>query len=1212
MAKANVVNTKVVPSGTKVYPYYDDFNEEKNFYRILFRPGNGVQARELTQLQTILQNQIERFGRHIFVNGSSVIGGDINFSPIVSLNLKTTYANTAIDVDEFVDKTVTYSSGNSTVVARVIQGTPANDTEPPTLFVRYITGTEFGTGSTIKVDGEEVYANLVSTSNVKSNSTLAFINDSIYFYDGYFIKVPKQSLVVSKYDQLANVKVGLELDDDIITESSDSSLLDPALESSAYQAQGAARYQASLVLAKRSLSSIDDEKFIEISRLENGVLTKNINTPIYSEIEEVLARRTFDESGNYTVKPFIISMRDDPTDNANNVLAVISSGKGYIYGYEYESISDISIQIPRARTYANVSNYNLIANYGNYVIVDGLEGTFNTSGMGLFDIHCVPIDFVNRTSSTTYNTTKIGTGRVKDINFYSGDSDVETRKFEFYLFDTKFTKISGNASSTANSTSEVVLNSSTFSANNNAYDGATIKVTAGPAVGETRTVSSYDGATKIATVSNPFSTVTTANSTISIEFDFGEAESFVQSSVYTSGATSNANCNINILNKDNGASNGIAFISESSLSPLVFIYPEKFIVPGSIGDQSYLYRRVYTGIQFTLGNSTAISAGTGEGFEGTTSSSNVSSTVMDNFLVICTNNQGTSGKANGEQVKVTVTVAPGTPEQATFATGNTAESFLATIYAKMDVADSGAVHRAKTLVKANSVTFTSDAASNTFVNSTGSTTSVYLNAGQVLITNPSRTPGTKESLFISDVIAIKKIYDCNGYTPGAGNTLSSFIDVTNRFDFDSGQRDEYYDHASIKLKPGAQACVGPLIVCARYYKTTSDSGYFSVDSYPSLSTNITEEGENIGTGYSIIPKYRGVSLRDTIDFRPVRTNGANTTPGYTLGGVKIPVPATDFNSDYAYYLGRFDLITLNANKTISRIPGTPGKFPQLPTKPSRSMVLHTLYVPPYTDYPNNVSVKYADTKRYTMRDIGHLDKRISNLEYYVSLSELEKNTLDLTIEDVDGLDRAKYGVFVDTFKGHYLGDTTLSDYKISTDVNGRFSGDGMASAQSIIGARKLVPDIAGATDISEGLDRITIEYTEEEFIAQGVATKYTPVADYLYATFEGQILTNPEADIWRDMNNIDIVSVTYINNEYNNSVKESVPFSGSFGISDILAEAQRQWLTGGNQNLLQEGNMVTFDLGQNSGGPSTFTQTSDDTIWVTATISGWRGTPPGW
>ena len=53
-----------------ISPYYDDFDSEKNFYKVLFNPGRPVQARELTTLQSILQNQVESFGSHLFKEGS--------------------------------------------------------------------------------------------------------------------------------------------------------------------------------------------------------------------------------------------------------------------------------------------------------------------------------------------------------------------------------------------------------------------------------------------------------------------------------------------------------------------------------------------------------------------------------------------------------------------------------------------------------------------------------------------------------------------------------------------------------------------------------------------------------------------------------------------------------------------------------------------------------------------------------------------------------------------------------------------------------------------------------------------------------------------------------------------------------------------------------------------------------------------------------------
>ena len=54
-----------------VTPYYDDFTEDKNFHRVLFRPAFSIQARELTQMQSILQNQIERLRISLLQRGCS-------------------------------------------------------------------------------------------------------------------------------------------------------------------------------------------------------------------------------------------------------------------------------------------------------------------------------------------------------------------------------------------------------------------------------------------------------------------------------------------------------------------------------------------------------------------------------------------------------------------------------------------------------------------------------------------------------------------------------------------------------------------------------------------------------------------------------------------------------------------------------------------------------------------------------------------------------------------------------------------------------------------------------------------------------------------------------------------------------------------------------------------------------------------------------------
>ena len=84
-------------------------------------------------------------------------------------------------------------------------------------------------------------------------------------------------------------------------------------------------------------------------------------------------------------------------------------------------------------------------------------------------------------------------------------------------------------------------------------------------------------------------------------------------------------------------------------------------------------------------------------------------------------------------------------------------------------------------------------------------------------------------------------------------------------------------------------------------------------------------------------------------------------------------------------------------------------------------------------------IEIQDTKRYTMRDIGDIERRVSNVEYYTQLSLLEVDSKSLQIQDADGLDRFKNGFVVDNFSGHNIGDVANRDYKFSVD---RTTGEG--------------------------------------------------------------------------------------------------------------------------------------------------------------------------
>ena len=166
-----------------VAPYYDDYSAGKNYLRTLFRPGFAIQARELTQLQSSIQNQIAAHGGHMFKEGAMVIPGQLHYSnKIATLKLASTFAGETIKPDEYVGSTIT---GLTTgVEAEVYSYEAATTTDQPLLYMRY---TKAGYDNVTKVfaDGENISStgsvthtteyNLYAASATTFTSSLAFI-----------------------------------------------------------------------------------------------------------------------------------------------------------------------------------------------------------------------------------------------------------------------------------------------------------------------------------------------------------------------------------------------------------------------------------------------------------------------------------------------------------------------------------------------------------------------------------------------------------------------------------------------------------------------------------------------------------------------------------------------------------------------------------------------------------------------------------------------------------------------------------------------------------------------------------------------------------------------------------------------------------------------------------------------------------------------------
>jgi hypothetical protein len=284
--------------------------------------------------------------------------------------------------------------------------------------------------------------------------------------------------------------------------------------------------------------------------------------------------------------------------------------------------------------------------------------------------------------------------------------------------------------------------------------------------------------------------------------------------------------------------------------------------------------------------------------------------IKENFIIIVTN-KGTNGTfGNGDIVEWSSVYrsaeisSDGSTVTFTATTGINA--FTATVIAKVAVnsADSNYVRKYKKLVTANTATVKLDGTlcgPATYVDdSTNSTGQIYIPNTGVL------GPGEPQSLFLSDVKRIVKIIDTKSpdTSPDATMLNNASYDVTNNYILDNGQRDSFYDHASIKLKPGCAKPAGDLLVLVDYYKHYGGDGYFCVASYT---------GSTSPEQYQEIPSYKASSgvtynLRDVIDFRPARVNAQvafdykySGTAGAILG-LNLPVDLTTFTGDYTYYL----------------------------------------------------------------------------------------------------------------------------------------------------------------------------------------------------------------------------------------------------------------------------------------------------------------------
>ncbi len=1334
-----------MPASTdfNVSPYYDDFSESKNFHRILFRPAFAVQARELTQSQSILQNQIEKFGNHVFQQGAMVLPGQVSID--TDFHAVKLTSKSASSLSTYLNSNVT--GGTSGVVGFVTKVDVTDGTDPDTLYIRYTkSGTDnvktvFDDGETITSDASGAPTAVVATTHIGS---AAQVQAGTYYVDGFFVRNTTETIVLDKYTNTASYRIGFTIAESFVTASDDSSLNDNATGSSNESAPGAHRFKIELTLAKKTLSDTDDGSFIEIARVVNGRTKKLVRSTEYAVLEDNLARRTFDESGHYTLEPLKLEVREHLSSGNNRGIYTSGNGgdstkltigvdpfKAYVQGYEIDSIGTTFVDVEKARDFDSENNHKTRYNLKNFVNVNNVFGqpdiTFVSGdveafkAVSLFDTKTA----VRGTALTSIGTNVPQIGRAKSRGFeYVAGSETNdiftsnsTTIFRHYLFDIEmFTRLS-IPTSVSFTTGEKVTGAS------NAGTGIVTSVTATKSTAVTSITASgtdIEGAFSAAVVtlanhgyvdgqqitlsggnyqvdSSAVSTDTiyTVKNTTTNTFELYNAAGTdaVNVTAFTSGPTSTATT-IMLTNVQgffeageviNGASSnvtgtiqsdryGFKAVKTSEVSEVKQLsmagspaYTADADLTSTYGENTELSGNI------TVANSSATITGSGTNFttelridDQITFVNNAGDTVTGLIKFIDSNTSLTLQSAVGSSdvstakiitrqrgklqnpennrnifklpyttIKTLKTTDNGLVTDTNF---NVRRNFTGTLSSNGDLSITTGTN--ETFASLNnddfSVTIMSTGSGGTGAvgdvlnlsgnnhegdaiftlsgSPTGRTLTLDFGANfnghkvKILATvsrsvaqNKAKTLNSNETLAVStqatiesgiiglgkaDIYNLDSIYMAPDFDTAA---TSSHTDITDRFELDNGQRDNYYDIGRIKLKPGKLIPSGRLLIQFDYFSHGSGD-YFDVDSYAGV------------IDYEDIPSYTSpidgeiLELRDCLDFRP-RVDDASTINSGNVDRTYDGTGASDadvveFNSDittdFEYYLPRIDKLFLTRQGDFKISKGASALIPEPPSNLDGHLYLARIDLPSYTLRTQDVNLTQEDTKRFTMRDIGEIERRVQNVEYYTQLSLLEADSKSLQVQDADGFDRFKNGFVVDNFSGHNVGDVSNKDYKFAVDrANGEGRGlyfsDAVELEEVDDDGTAIVEADRTAAGYQKTGDLITLPYTEETLVEVPYATATENLNPYAVFNWIGQIELDPPIDEWKDIVRIPDLTVnvrgSFDNFAFNRGITNP-------NISDIpLGTEWNEWQTAWT------GQTRTFNSGWNTISQTTIGQT---------------------
>ena len=1141
-----------------VSPYYDDYDTSKDFLRVLFRPGYSVQARELTTLQTILQNQVTRFGNHIFENGSMVIPGSVNVNNEVNfMKLNDLQDGDSVNtyLTQFRDKVITGSiSGAKALVEDTSQCDcmiDGDSTIPSLHFTMMDSGTS---GATKKfVAGEEITALAVdnttaanfrltanqvgdlkvtiksfgdtgnvgttytnnATTDVLGKSYRVEVREGIYYIDGFFVKNAEIHLYISRFNTSPSNRVGFQITEDVVTPEEDTSLNDNAQGTNNFAAPGAHRYKISLALKRLPIGGTDSIKFVELIRIKDGIVQQKVERASYAELEKTLARRTFDESGSYETNKFKLSIKehlDDGTGvgvyqaspgstsssfdstatygDTDKFAVVVDPGKAYVEGFEVESTQTTYYAVDKSRPTTDssgttsennsiiredarpvgttIGNYAIVRNVTNAPAVDTFEKVFLFDSSGAAWLSSGTSSYTAPNQVISSYAGLVGTAFIRSFQLHNGSYSSPTFKsslFNVVMNDGK--SFARDVTWLVSSSNGAVTGTADFYAEvDPTADSEQINISG------TISLPNQTGGSNV--------TLTGVGTSFQNELKVGDALVHNGQSIgFVVSIASGISATVQRpANSDNTSLTGVSItvgraqLKEPESNSL--IYPTGYAFTKSIKgfdtgagtdtleQTQHTVRRVNTNTTTGAGNFVMTLSNLNETFLSDTDLSNY--TLIRNDTGAVLNITAADISFDDDANRKEVTIASGV------------NSTSCTLYTSVLQVNAAATEKTKVRSSATE-TFT----------------------GKTNVVKPEIELSYADGI---DITSVKMV-------PGnfTSFTEPASVDITANYELDTGQRLTHYQKARLKLKAGAPIPTGAIQVKYRYFSYTGAGNFFSVDSYSAIN-------------YEDIPSFEfkditgnttTIDLHDVIDYRPVISGTNSFTP-------EIPKIGTDLTTPVAFYVGRKDKVSVSSTGDIQIVAGQPSEYPQEPEDPKQGLVLATMDIPPYTKNVSDVKVFQRDNRRYTMRDIGGLEKRIKSLEYYTSLSLLEKDTKATAIKDATtGLDRFKNGFVVDDFTGHGIGDVKSEDYNVSIDKKNR-----TLRPAHFTDALTIVENISNTTQrttrgYTKTGDLLTLPYTEATLVSNPNATRSVDVNPYKIGAYKVEIQLFPESSIWKDV-----------------------------------------------------------------------------------------------